>query len=67
MFQYWLIINGDDNVHKVMMKVLVGLGRSNDGGWLCVVGAGRPSNTNVHISALNCYNRLFRKFTAHYC
>ena len=27
----------------------------------------RASNTNVHISALNCYNRLFRKFTAHYC
>ena len=25
------------------------------------------SNTNVHISALNCYNRLLRKFTGHYC
>ena len=28
---------------------------------------GEVSNTNVHISALNCYNRLLRKFTGHYC
>ena len=41
------------------------------GQWLLVLtstwGRVEVSNTNVHISALNCYNRLLRKFTGHYC